>query len=161
MNSRVEQVRITYSGMETEELLSRVKSGTLTDEAHALALEELQTRGTNTAELPQEPPAIAEADEAQRSPMPNWVRKGMKWYGLFAYMFLFKMLGGHAGGLTIFLEMGAGYYFAVWWIVNTQARPKPLDAGVTVVGFLFFHACLAVVIDLAMLLLLRTMSGGH
>lgn len=41
----VEQLRQSYKEMDTEELLDRVKSGTLTEEARLVARGELETRG--------------------------------------------------------------------------------------------------------------------
>ncbi len=51
MTEYSEQIQKTYRVMETEELLGRIKAGTLTEEAHALALGEIKARGISTAEL--------------------------------------------------------------------------------------------------------------
>lgn len=55
MDTHAEQIRLTYGRMDTDELITRVKSGTLTEEAQVLALKELQSRGINTSELPEKP----------------------------------------------------------------------------------------------------------
>lgn len=55
MGKHTEQLLDTYRDMDTEWLLARIKSGNLTEEAHALALKELQARDINISQLPPEP----------------------------------------------------------------------------------------------------------
>ena len=55
MDTNVDDLHLIYSGMDTEELIDRTKSGMLTKEAYVLALKELQSRGINTAVLPENP----------------------------------------------------------------------------------------------------------
>ena len=68
-----EQIRKTYSGMETEELLGRAKAGTLTEEAHVLAIEELQARGVPRSELPTQPSSLPTNDGIPTTESPDTV----------------------------------------------------------------------------------------
>lgn len=55
MDTHVEHLRKTYECMDVDELLNRAKSNTLTEAAHAVALNELKSREVDTAELPEKP----------------------------------------------------------------------------------------------------------
>ncbi|MHB1085656.1 MAG: hypothetical protein ACYCZA_12570 [Thiobacillus sp.] len=92
-----EQVRKTYSELETEELLGRVTSGTLTEEAHRIALEELKARNVPTSELPVQ--ALPPSSEASLEPGFFW----RCWHGkerLWKAYWLLGLLGGFLFALT-------------------------------------------------------------
>lgn len=97
MDTHVEQLRQTYEGMDIEELINRAKSGTLTEEAHALALKVLQSRGINTAELPETPSPLP--PNAEIPPGFFW----RCWHGkerLWKAYWLLGLLGGFVLGIT-------------------------------------------------------------
>lgn len=93
----VEQIRQSYSSMGTEELINRARSGTLTEEAHLLALKELQSRGIDTTELPGKP--TLQSTKKEISPGFFW----RCWQGkerLWKAYWLLGLLGGFVLGLT-------------------------------------------------------------
>lgn len=55
MVDRIEDLRSIYREMDSENLLERVKAGTLTEEAHSVALAELAHRGAVLDSLPKDP----------------------------------------------------------------------------------------------------------
>lgn len=55
MDSYAAEVRDRYRSMETEELLERVRNGSLTSTAHDIAISELISRGVSIPQLPQMP----------------------------------------------------------------------------------------------------------
>lgn len=59
-----EQVRQTFLEMETEDLVDRVKGGTLTLEAHQVALEILTARNVPISELPRQPTPSPHTEES-------------------------------------------------------------------------------------------------
>lgn len=69
MRSAADDLRDAYRRMDEEELTSRVRSGTLTLEAHHIALEELASRGVGTQQLSAEPqrPALPKRVIARRN----------------------------------------------------------------------------------------------
>lgn len=73
MSTYAEEVRETFRTLETEELRDRLKTGTLTAEAHTVALDELASRGVATIDVPQQPIAAAEI-----APAPGFFARGQE-----------------------------------------------------------------------------------
>ena len=124
MDTNTEHLHLVYGGMDTEELIDRTKSGTLTEDAHILALKELQSRGINTAELPENPfPSPPEKEIDPGFLWRCWHGKEELWKAFWLLSFL--------GGFVIFfitkipssrLIQAALFIFLVlpiqifWWI---------------------------------------------
>lgn len=97
MDTHVEQIRLTYGGMDTDDLINRAKSGTLTEEAHVLVLKELQSRAINTTELPEKPSLLP----TEKNIPPGFFSRC--WYGkekLWKAYWLLGLLAGVVLGIT-------------------------------------------------------------
>jgi hypothetical protein len=91
--------------------------------------------------------SIPESPPIANRPLPVWLDRGLRGYGLVAYVFVAGLLGLHLGVIKALLEGGAGYALAHWWIRRTESRSGPTHPAVTVTVFLCLHACLASIID--------------
>ncbi|MEW5756569.1 MAG: hypothetical protein AB1810_09720 [Pseudomonadota bacterium] len=106
MTEYSEQIQKTYRVTETEELLDRIKAGSLTEEAHALALEEIRARGISITDLPIQPsPPLTNDKHPEPEAFWEQTRKKGKWsfvlwrgvilWGLPLFVFVtFVVVGG-------------------------------------------------------------------
>jgi hypothetical protein len=114
-----------------------------------------QPDGTYTPAFPtapvSDPPSqspVPELPSIPKSPLPLWLARGLKLYGLAAYILVAWMLDLPFSVIETIVESGAGYALAGWWIRKMDSRPTRVHSTVIVTGFLLLHACMACIIDL-------------
>lgn len=153
-----------YRDRNDEDLLYLWKRrATLVAEAQEALATRLRARGLAKldttiaiADPPLEGQATEESAPALGKPMARGMRRVLKIYGAIAPFVALGAARVNFGALSLLLMALAGYWFAVWWIVKTQSRPKPVDAASTIVGFLILHAVLCA----AVFFITRLAVGG-
>jgi hypothetical protein len=125
MSAYQDQIRETFRTLESEELVSRIKGGALTKEAHSAALTELNARGVATNELPPAP------SSSEAEPEPGFLKrcfsgKEQLWkaywllgsIGTLLWLALrFFTSSGTTGGALLFLLLVI-LLFHIFWSVS-------------------------------------------
>ena len=153
-----------YRDRNDEDLLYLWKRrATLVAEAQEALATTLRSRGLAspdargaTAEPLQDEAVVEKSAVVSTKPMSRAMRRFLKIYGTSAPAVVMGAARLNFGALPLLLMMLAGYWFAVWWIVKTQMRPRPIDVASTVTGFFILHALLCTVVFFAATLL----AGG-
>lgn len=100
MTDYLEQLKDTYRQMDTEEIAERVKGGTLTDQAHAVALQELRDRGARLDALPSQPLDMpGSVDPQQNFLVRVWSGKERLWIVFWVLGFLLNIPLGMAAAI--------------------------------------------------------------
>jgi hypothetical protein len=139
MSTYAEGVRETFRILETEEICKRLKAGTLTAEAHAIALEELASRGA--ADVLQQPDTATVVGPAPGFFARCWSGKERLWkaFWLLGLVMAFlssplKAIANSPFGLTLYLAVALPaqvfHLVSVWrcafrtshWVWSVAAR---------------------------------------
>lgn len=114
MTDDLEHLRENYRRMDTEEIGERIRNGTLTEQAHAVALQELAGRGALVDSLPEQPLKVAECEESKPHFLARaWSGKEQLWIVFWVLGFLLNVPLGLASAIRHPLLSGALYVVGV------------------------------------------------
>lgn len=128
MSSYSDMVQESLSNENTEQLLNRVKFGGLTDEAHALALQELVSRGEDISTLPSTP--VSEQSSAPKYlelTAEEKLNRRYRLYAIVSILLLFLWTLGCAGlAMDLAHKRGISGVVVGWLVLLGTAGPPIL-----------------------------------